>query len=91
MLEMCATTLTPPYAPTRRGASLNTVGKLCHDLVCSLLSFVGKRILTTCQPVLPEIKKYTNTGTWKIFEVYCINETSSVFIAAVASLLTEAD
>jgi hypothetical protein len=37
------------------------------------------------------MKKYTNTGTWKIFEVCCINGASGVFIAAVASLLIEAD
>jgi hypothetical protein len=62
MLKMCATTLMPPYIPTRRGASLNTVGQLCHDLVCSLLCLVGKIILTSCQPVLPEMKRATDTG-----------------------------
>jgi hypothetical protein len=63
MLKKCATTIMPPYVPTRRGASLSTVGQLCHDLVCSLLCVVGKRILTSCQPVLPEMKRATNTGT----------------------------
>jgi hypothetical protein len=63
MLKMNTTTIMPSYAPTRRGASLSTVGQLCHDLVCSLLCLVGKRILTSCQPVLPEMKRATNTGS----------------------------
>jgi hypothetical protein len=91
MLRMCTTTLMPPYAPKRRGASLNTVGQLCHDLVCSLLCLVGKRILTSCQPVLPEIKRATNTGTWRVRQVCCINVSFDVFIAAVTSLLTEGE
>jgi hypothetical protein len=87
MLKMCATTLMRPYAPTRSGASLNTVGQLCHDLVCSLLCLVGKRILTSCEPVLPEMKGATNTGTWRVRQVCCTNGSFDVFIATVASLL----
>jgi hypothetical protein len=81
MLKMSATTLMRPYVPTRRGASLSTVGQLCHDLVCSLLCLVGKIILTTCQPVLPEMKRATNTGTWRVHQVCCINVSFDVFIA----------
>jgi hypothetical protein len=91
MLRMCATTIMRPYAPTRRGASLSTGGQLCHDLVCSLLCLVGKRILTSCQPVLPEMKRATNTGTWRVHQVCCTNVPFDVFIAAVASLLTEGE
>jgi hypothetical protein len=89
MLKMCATTIMPPYAPTRRGASLNTVGQLCHELICSLLCLVGKIILTTCQPVLLEMKRATNTGTWTVRQVCCVNVPFDVFIATVASLLIE--
>jgi hypothetical protein len=91
MLKMCITTLMPPYAHTLRGASLGTVGQLCHDLVCSLLCLVGKSILTSCQPVLPEMKRATNTGTWTVRQVCCINVSFDVLIATVASLLTEGE
>jgi hypothetical protein len=91
MLTFCATTLMPPYVPTRRGASLNTMGQLCHDLVCSLLCLVGKCIMTSCQPVLPEMKRATNTATWRVCQVCCINVYFDIFIAAVASLLIESD
>jgi hypothetical protein len=42
MLKMCATTIMPPYVPTRRGASLNTVGHFAMTLYVVYCALLGK-------------------------------------------------